>query len=157
VLFVGQVTGDWTVAFALDNALDAAVRAQLLRSIVFAAAATGGLSFAYARIAGPRQAQRLDRFARLLAPLVVIGLLPPLLWKGSWDTLQTALAIAVFTLLFERSARMSFAAYEEMTGGHDLPSSGRGSRRLITLTVVGAALFYALYMSRYTVYAHQRF
>ena len=156
---LAKSSGDWTVAFALDNALDAAVRAQLLRSIVFAAACNrrAQLRLCQNRRAPPACSASigLHDFSR---PLIVIGLLPPLLWKASWDTLQTVAGDRCLHAPVRAIGTNEFRGVRrDDRWARFCRSSRRSSRRLIALAVVGAALFYALYMSRYTVYSHRRF
>jgi uncharacterized membrane protein len=141
--------------FVLGNGLALADRIKLVVSMLVAAAAAAGAGYAYARRRGT---ERLQRFAHVLAPLGLVGLVPSLCTPAGWhDPVNAALAIAAFVLLAEGALRLSFAA-----------SSGAGSfalglvppvaRRWAPLAAVTAgALAYALYMSIETLWMHGRF
>jgi uncharacterized membrane protein len=171
VLFVQDLVGGKLADFVKANTLPFPVRMHLLYAVAgaFAVAAIGGL--AYARW---RDATRLRRLAHRLAPLAVIGLLPPLCVPEGWsDPLVAALAIGCVVLLTERLVRLCLEA-----GSMDpapvaksprpprlpLPAS-RALASLLPLVrrwgpvcvVVAAAAAYAIYMSVFTLRLHGRF
>ena len=134
------------------------VRVQLLSAMLAAAGVTILGSLTYVWLAGFQAVVRLRRASRIACPLVLIAFVPPLVRQGVWDPLPTVIAIACFTLLLERLLRVSFAAIDEASDGFDV--WGIYSRRQhiagLVVVVLGAA-FYAIYMSRYTIYSHRRF
>lgn len=157
VLFGWQIASDSTADFLRANLLEPAVRTRLIVSMVSAAVVTGMVAGFYARFAPFPAIIRLRWSARFLAPLMLVGAVPAVLVRdASQDTLMAALAISVFTLLFERLLRQSFEAVEEGGASAGAYRSLRRSRRGLWV-VVAAALFYAAYMSTFTIFAHLRF
>jgi uncharacterized membrane protein len=153
-LLISQVVDDRTL-----EAADA-FRIEVVRAMAAAAAATALACGAYVAIKGLPALEQLERLARLTAPLSVLGLFPPVLTRSTTDALQTALTIAVLTVLFERLLRMSLAEWHRRERGFVAPASllvPKSHRWVAALLVVGCAGFYAYYMSKYTVYNHRRF
>jgi uncharacterized membrane protein len=153
-LFAWQVATDAFGDFARANVLDTMTRRSLIMAMLAGAAVTGLASAFYASLSTQR-AVRLHRTALILSPLVLIGVVPPILNASIWpDALSVAMAIAVFTLLFERLLRVSL---ETMDSGPSVAEHTRARRRRALVVVILAALFYAGYMGMYTVFAHLRF
>jgi uncharacterized membrane protein len=72
---------------------------------------------------------RLRWLAHRLAPLAVLGFLPPLGRPGAWsDALVTAVAVAALTLLTERLLRLSFDADAELALASPPPRPFLGAR-----------------------------
>ena len=144
--------------FAGTNLLESSSRTRLIFWMLAAGAVTGLAAAAYLSLGSLYALVRLRRVAHLLAPLTLIGLVPALLEKDVWkDTLVAALAISVFTLLLERLLRISFGAVDEVTRSVTQYQPARRRRRAGLIFVWIAALFYAGYMSTFTVFAHRRF
>ncbi len=112
--------------------------------------------------------RRVDSAARFLAPLMLLGLVPPLL--TSWtDPLELSLALGAFVLLFEPLARLhleSYAALPAISRAADaleasLAALSRHSPRLVRraglLVVIACAAGYAAYTSFHTIQNHWRF
>jgi len=126
--------------------------------MLLAAVVTGLASAIYWGLGSFRAVARLRRMALLLAPMMLVGLVPALLDKNGWqDPLEAVLAIAVFTLLFERLLRLSLEAIGDVSGHARTFDALRRRQRVALAIVVIAALFYAAYMSTFTVFAHRRF
>jgi len=154
VLFAWQLASDSFNDFARANSLDASVRKSLIAAMLAAAAVTGLGAAIYARL-GLLRATRLHRTALILSPLLLIGVVPPMLNVTIWpDTLSAAIGVAVFTLLFERLVRVSL---EAMDSGPTRASHTPKQRRLALVVVVLAAASYVAYMGTYTLFAHFRF
>jgi uncharacterized membrane protein len=165
-LFGQELRGIWLSDFVRKNALSLANRNRL--GATMAAGALAGILVG-AVIAWRRGTPALQRLAHVLAPSLALGLLPPLMMRGSWDALPAALAIGCFVLLFERLLRMSFralapaqaptmAAESPWAASISLPELPALVRRWLPLgLVVLMALGYGVYMSRFTLYMHGRF
>jgi uncharacterized membrane protein len=164
VLFVQELIGPRLVNFVKANTLSFPVRKRLLLAIAVAVAlaSVGGALYAWRR-----DATRLRRVARILAPLAVLGLLPPLCIPEAWpDSLAAVCAIACVVFLAEHCVRMSLEAT-----GTPSPSRLHGwiqarwkkvvapglARRVPVAVVVASAAAYAVYMSVYTLRMHDRF
>jgi uncharacterized membrane protein len=146
--------------FVRTNTLPPFVREQLIGSALVSAAVVALPALGYMKLRGQRAGAALNRLARLLSPIMLIGLLPPLLHFEIWtDALVAVLAIAVFTVLFEVLLRRSLRVHDEMGSfvGVRFSLKPRRARWLAaTVALLGAGL-YAYYMSKYTLYAHRRF
>ena len=160
VLFGAQVNGDWAYALARSNTLEASTRIGLLNQTLGLAAVVGLVGLGWVRLMGSRAATLLDRMSRIACPLLLVGVVPPLMsMDAQQEPVQTVLTIAAFTVLFERLLRISLEALSEL---NDAPvnlaiNAGVTSRWMYAGIVFLAAAFYAAYMSKYTVYAHRRF
>ena len=160
VLFGAQVSGDWALALARSNILEAPLRVSLLNQTLGLAAAAGLVSLSFVRILGNRASLFLDRLSRIACPVLLAGLIPPLLCMDAHvEPVPTVLTIAAFTLLFERLLRISLAAVSELseTSADSKLNTDRRLRWAGAALVFVAAAFYAAYMAKYTVYAHRRF
>jgi uncharacterized membrane protein len=174
VLFAQDVFGEKLSTLVKDNALAYPVRIRLLAVAggAFAIAVIGGALYAWRR-----GAVRLQRFAHRIAPLLLLGVLPPMCVPDAWaDPLVAAIAIGVFVLLLERLVRMSHdvgvTPPPPSTKPPRPPRPPRApwpaTRALASLLppvrrwgpvclVVASAVGYAFYMSVFTLRMHGRF
>jgi uncharacterized membrane protein len=158
VLFGWQVTSDATYGFLRSNVLFPIARKQLIFSMAGAGSLVALIAFAYAAINGARGVRALSLMARILAPLTLIGLLPPLLDQTVWvEPVAAAMAIATFVLLFERLFRVTLTALSEYTGTTPASQVSRRARRISTVVTLAAVAGYGTYVSRYTLFQHWRF
>jgi uncharacterized membrane protein len=165
-LFVQELLGDWVSMFVTSNTMTLANRQRLLIGMVVGAVV--------ALLAGTlvwwrRDATRLRRMAHLLAPLILIGLVPQLVEPAAWPSpLTIAVVLGLFLLLAERLYRMAYLAAAEPPPGAPAVSDGfppwwkeilppRARRWLPALIVVAGAIAYAIYMSVFTLRMHGRF
>lgn len=169
-LFVQELRGDWLVEFVRANALSLGNRQRLLLSM---AAGTLTAVLLGAALLWRRGPAALRQAAHLLAPAVLLAVVPPLARARGWDALKAAAAIAVFVLLFERLVRISLTAAAEAPLVPGLARAralaGAAADRLRAgvpqwlrartpaAVVVLAAAFYAVYMSVFTLWMHGRF
>jgi uncharacterized membrane protein len=160
VLFGWQLTSDSTLAFFISNALPIEERKQLITMMASAVIVVVLIGLMYVALTGLRGALALSLKARLVAPLTLIALLPPLLDQSLWkEPHQAAVAIAVFVFLFERLWRVTLAAWCEGTHvrwplvARVTPRARRTSTGIVLFGVLG----YAVYVSTYTLFAHWRF
>jgi uncharacterized membrane protein len=157
-LFAWQVGPDSASDFSHDNDLTFLLRKRLLWTMLASAAAVGVAAFGFGLAGGDRRVRLIERLSRLAAPLMLAGLIPPLSRAATWDPLTLAITIAVFTLLSEQLLRVSLGALDEL---QVVPSSFRPGgfvrQRGWAAMVVCAAAFYAVYMARFTLFAHRRF
>jgi uncharacterized membrane protein len=144
---------------------------------MLAAAGAGiGVGLGLLRLGRGAGRERLSRVARLAAPLALVGLLPGLLAVDPWaEALILALSLGAFLLAAEPLFRLAFDAWGEIAGpGAGTPATSI-PRRLIArghavidrlpplwrrygpaAVVIAAALFYAGYMSFFTVRNHHK-
>ncbi len=150
-MFVESLRGLSIEAFVKSNSLPLHDRMKLVASMLITgtlAAAAGGI---YARFCGVTE---LRRVAHRLAPLAVLGLLPPLCTPAAWtEPLPLTLAMAAFVLLSERLLRLSFAVdgYRGASALGDLFPPAVRRWGPVTLVFAGAA-GYAVYMSVQTLW-----
>jgi uncharacterized membrane protein len=172
-LCVRSPNAAWLTEFVRTNNLAYPDRLKILSSmaVAFAVAVAAGAIFGWRR-----GVPRLRRIARRVAPLAIVGLLPPLFVPEAWNPLDAALAIGGVVFLAERLLRMSFEAGMETSGASPQSTlQGRFARlgalgaRLgaliprsvgrwapVTFVLVGA-VGYGIYMSVHTLWMHQRF
>jgi uncharacterized membrane protein len=161
-LFIQELRGTWLPDFVKKNALSLSNRNRL--AVALAAGALGAVTIGLL-VAWRRGAPALRRFAQLTSPAIGLGILPLLMVRDSWEALPAALAIGCFLLLWERLARISLRAMADTpalpwpkVGAGRLPSLSPTVLRWLPLAIVVlAALGYGLYMSRFTLFMHQRF
>jgi len=157
VLCVWEIVSDSTADFVRANLLERSPRVQLIAAMLLAAVVTASAAAVYARLGSFRAVARLRRMSLILAPLMLAGLIPAILAKDvGQDPLTAGLAITGFTLLLERLLRVSLQAVDEVSGNGTAHQAMRRSRAALVI-VVFAALFYAAYMTTFTVFAHLRF
>jgi uncharacterized membrane protein len=163
-LFVQEMVGDWLAPFVSANTLTLANRQRLIAGMALGGlfgVVVGGL------ILWRRGAAAVHRVAHLLAPLMLIGLVPPLCETAAWPSLlNVCIVIGAMLLLLERLLRMSFAAAAEI-GSPGVASDGyrrstymasdRLRRWLPRLLVLVGVIGYAVYMSVFTLRMHGRF
>jgi uncharacterized membrane protein len=160
VLFGTQLGGDWVAGFAQKNWLDIVARQHLLNSMIATGASIGAIGVTVTWLGGRNATTTMAILARLLAPLSLLGCLPTLFAaREAWEAWESAIAIACLVVLFEMLARTSIEAYDELLGRTEAVEQPvtRRQRRIGVAIVCAAALFYGLYMSKYTLYAHWRF
>jgi uncharacterized membrane protein len=157
-LFIQELLGGWLEAFIRSNSLSLINRQRLLGGMVGGAAAAVAIGL----LVWNGDSRRLHRIARLAAPLILLGFLPPLSMPAAWSNpLNAALVIAAVLLLAERLFRVAFAA------GAETPWIGRidvrgqfpswVGRRLPAVLVGLGVIGYAVYFSVFTLYMHGRF
>jgi uncharacterized membrane protein len=157
VLFGWQIASDLAVDFLRANLLEPALRVRLIASMLAAAGVTAVGAAVYVRHGSFHAIARLRRTALLVSPLTLAGVVPAILAKdATQEPLTVVLGYAAFTLLFERLLRVSLQAVDDASGGAATYRPSRRSRVGLFIAVA-AALFYAGYMSTYTIFAHMRF
>lgn len=179
-LAVAEIFTADVAAFTSRNALPHRGRTVLLLALVIGAvtgAVVAALAYVPRRTAGGLD--RMARLSRLLAPVVLVGILPGFLNDEAWtDPLKLVLCLAVFLVALEPLWRLHFSAYPEPSDwareGWPRPPAvlgrlagrirslaaripARVRRRLPAATVAVMALFYITYMSFYTVRNHHKF
>src|SRR5262249_46759220 len=111
---------------------------------------------------------RVLRTARLFSPIVLPSLAWPLLVAGEWDALARISGVALVALFAEISFRAAAGELVvEPLAGARLRARGGGARgrlfsrlRLLspaTVVVVLGTVFYAVWMSYWTVLQHRQF
>ena len=165
-LFVQELRDSWLTPFITANTLTLPNRQRLIIGMLIGAAVAviGGL------LALWNSARRLNRIAHLLAPLILLGFIPPLCNTAAWPTLlNLCVVIGAFLLLGERLFRMAFRAAAErpdlstfatVASPHDrwaVLVPDRVRRWLPPLIVLLAVIGYAVYMSVFTLRMHGRF
>jgi uncharacterized membrane protein len=163
-LFVQEMVGDWVRAFVSANTMSMHNRTHLL---VGMAAGAGVGVIVGLLVFWRRDERRLQRLAHLLAPAMLIGLVPQLTDRQAWtNTLNICLVLGVFVLLAERLYRISLGALAETppNSAVDAPPSWwttlvppRVRRVLPPVLVVLGALAYGIYFSIFTLRMHGRF
>jgi uncharacterized membrane protein len=163
-------TGSWVPAFVSANVIPAHGRNVLLVAMV--AGALLGAVAALALLRFGRDGRRLDRVARLTAPLVLIGLVPGVLAIDPWsDALMLGLTLGAFLLAIEPLWRLHFEAWQGQVAVVPaavarLLTRARAAvdrwppavrRRGPVAVVIAATLFYAGYMAFFTVRSHYKF
>jgi uncharacterized membrane protein len=153
-----QLGSDDLGGFPFDNILALSTRRLVITSVMATASLTAVTTAAYAWLFGAPAVARLRSFSRLSAPLLLSGFVPGLLHRGSGEPLMTGLVIAAFTLASEALLRLTFAEVSTYLGGsHPFEVNPRRRKRLWLLATAAGAIFYAAYMSRFTVFSHRRF
>jgi uncharacterized membrane protein len=166
-----QLLGPWLDAFVGSNQL-----APRGRTIILIWTAVGALAGAVtaALLYWPRRRSngldRLELGARLCAPFVLCGLLPPLFSHAGWtDDLLFSLTVAAFVLTLEPLVRFQLAAWPEVAdlrlfrwlrerGERISARLPAGFKRWLPFaTVLAGAAGYAAYVAIFTVRSHQHF
>jgi uncharacterized membrane protein len=161
VLLGWQLISDASFAFLRVNALPPSVRKWLIAEMAGGAVLAAIVAGIYLLYKGRRAIPGLVIFARLVSPLTLVGLLPPLIEPSLWtEPLPAAMSITAFVLLLEMLLRVSLSAWHEYTEDdaqrpYRWPSSGQ--RRFATAIVFLATAGYAIYFSIFTLFAHWRF
>jgi uncharacterized membrane protein len=181
-LATAEVGARWLPAFVRANTLPPRARGQLLLFIGLGAVA--GLAVAAVVLWLARRtgggAGRIERLARLGAPLALAGLVPGLLASDGWpDALTFVIVLSVFMFALEPLWRLHFSAYPVAAGGaagpwpawtdrlgaraaalvaRVPPRLARAARRFGPAAAVGAAAAgYIAYMAFFAVRNHHRF
>jgi uncharacterized membrane protein len=174
-LFVIELRVKAPVALLSENHLSARNRNLAVLQMLAAAAAVavlGGLLAWRARTTAPA---KLAWLSHLAAPLLLLPFLPALLTEGYADLPTLVAAFALFLLVLERLLRLSAVAWDErprMPTPRWLVRPALVARAALTrlstpaafmrrhlplLLVLTGVVFYAFYMSRYTLYQHRKF
>ena len=166
-LAIQQLHGSWVEEFVHHNVLGTARRNRILISMAIGVLVGVCGAFGLMSVGGPREGlARTSRVARLLAPLALAGVIPSLLAVGAWtDTMSLCFVLTAVVLIFDPLWRLHFGAY--LTD--DVGWLRRKARAVVARVPVGVRssvpvaalsamlLFFAVYMSFYTVRAHFRF
>jgi len=165
-LALQQLRGAWIEPFVRQNVLGGERRMRILVSM--AAGALGGLCVSLGALSvgePPAGLARLSRWARLLAPLALVGVIPSLLTIAAWpDAMVLCFVLTVTILILEPLWRLHFRAYQAQPGWlvrrgqavlARVPASVRAASPVVALGLM--VLGYAVYMSVFTVRAHFRF
>jgi uncharacterized membrane protein len=171
IVMMFQLLGPWLDAFVSSNQL--APRGRRIILLWTAAGALLGAVTAALLYWPRRRSSGLDRLelgARLGAPFVLCGLLPPLFSHAGWtDDLMFSLTVAAFVLTLEPLLRFQLAAWPHVA---DLPLFRwlRERRRRLAArlpaglkrglpfaTVLAGAVGYAAYVAFFTVRSHHHF
>jgi hypothetical protein len=139
VLFVWEITDERGVEFLQKNELRMVARQALLGQMLVATVAATCLSFGYLALgAGGRQV--VMRTARVAAPLALLGFLPALCIRGTWDPLSTAIAVGAMTIGVEQLLRLSLGEIAVAFENADRPIAAAATRpRLRTAAGIAAA------------------
>jgi uncharacterized membrane protein len=171
LLMMFQLFGPWLDPFVLSNTLP-----RRGRTIILIWTLVGGFigALTAALLYRPRRAStgldRLELGARLAAPFVLCGVLPPLFSHAGWnDDLMFSLTIAAFVLTLEPLLRIQLAAWPEVADLRPLRWLRQRRERLSArlppgfkrwlpfATVLAGAIAYAAYVAFFTVRSHQHF
>lgn len=170
-LFVQELRGDWLLEFVRKNALSLPNRHKLVVTMGSGAVVAVALGVLVVWRSG---AERLRRLSHLLAPLMLLGFVPPLCLKAAWAVpLNAVIAIASVVLLAERLLRLSLetsvaplAARQPSAWLGALTTAVAKARGVVpgwlvrwapVVCVALAAVGYAVYMSVFTLRMHGRF
>ena len=171
IVMMFQLLGPWLDPFVSSNTLPPRSRMIILiwtLAGAFIGAVTAVLLY------WPRRAttglDRLELGARLVAPFVLCGLLPPLFSHAGWtDDLLFSLTLAAFVLTLEPLLRIQLAAWPAAANlrlfrwlrdrWHRLVARLPPglTRRLPFATVLVGAVGYAAYVAIFTVRSHHHF
>ncbi len=171
IVMMFQLLGPWLDPFVSSNTLPPRSRMIILiwtLAGAFIGAVTAVLLY------WPRRAttglDRLELGARLVAPFVLCGLLPPLFSHAGWtDDLLFSLTVAAFVLTLEPLLRIQLAAWPAAANlrlfrwlrdrWHRLVARLPPglTRRLPFATVLVGAVGYAAYVAIFTVRSHHHF
>ncbi len=165
-MFVQELMGDWVGQFVTGNTMTLPNRTRLLVGMAAGAAAAILIGLL---VLWRKDTRRLHRLAHLLAPLILIGLVPQLTDAAAWSNpLDIGLVVGAFVLLIERLFRMAWLALAETPTGNAAIADGypqwwkatlppRLRRWLPSLLVVAGAIAYGIYFSVFTLRMHGRF
>ncbi len=147
--------------FLEGNFLDDGPRLQLFLYFVIGGAIAGTSALVYLAVRRRAGVPALRRAADIVLPLIVTGLVPSLFSAKPWHDRPTTFLVgmAATALILEALLRQSLRAVPDafLDWLHEKLDFGPRVARLLPLTVVVAGfLFYAIYMSYYTILNHQR-
>jgi uncharacterized membrane protein len=160
VLAAWQIADGQAVSFAVDNMLAFATRTQLFKAALAGGVLVAAVAGAYVAFAGLRAVPKLRRISRIAAPLTLAAFVPALVYRDTREPWAIAIAIGAFVLVLERLLRVSLqeistSGIADLAEPQSLPT--RRARRAALVVVLGCIAFYAIYMSRYTIFSHRRF
>ena len=169
-LFVQELIGDWLFAFVSANSMTLANRHRLLAGM--AAGLVSGLIFGVV-VLWRRGKAGIHRMSHLLAPAILLGLIPQLCEPSALsNALEAGIVIGMVLLMAERLYRLAFFAAAAPAGPAPAVAattsdgyppwwttllSPRLRRWLPPLLVVAGAIGYGLYFSVFTLRMHGRF
>jgi len=184
-MFIEQAMHGRSASFVRTNTMTWPDRWRLLWVMAAAIVLVGTVGALTMWRHGAESVRRWNRLSRRLAPAVLLGPLCPLLEPWSWEPLPAAIALSVFVLLAERTFRTCLDAGPPVGGGGRMPAGAAARREghqtpsgalgIIARNVLGArragglerigppvivaasVAGYAIYMSVFTVWSHQRF
>ena len=161
-LALGQLAIPDLAGFVTQNLLPAPRRKLLLGLLGGSFLLTAGLiAWIWRRSSSPRMATaRLDRVARLGAPLALAAAVPGLFAMNPWsETLMLALGLGAFALAIEPLWRLHFGVYRPaLTLEGESSAFAAARRRRWCAVIVGVAVAgYVAYMIFFTLRQHARF
>jgi uncharacterized membrane protein len=154
-LTLGQLCMADLTSFTGENTLTVGRRIALL-AVTGAGVAVAALAIGWLwrrAPAGTDRTARLDRAARLAAPLALVAALPGLFTPSAWpDAFALALVLGAFVLAIEPLLRLHFGAYRPHA-----PPTRVSSDRWAWVVVAAAVAFYVAYMVFFTLRNHAKF
>ena len=163
-LALGQLAVPDLTGFVTQNLLAAPRRKSMLGLLaggfLLSAAA---IAWIWRRLAPGLATARLDRLARLGAPLALAAAVPGLFAMNPWsEALTLAMSLGAFALAIEPLWRLHFGAYrpaEHLAGQvSDASALAEARRRRWCAVIVGAAVAgYVAYMIFFTLRQHAKF
>jgi len=166
VLYLQQLRGKWVDKFIIGNTLDIEARNLLLLTLVLGAGFAMVLPGAFLLWKRSQAAvERIQRLARILSPLVVVGAIPAIFRWKPWteEPIGLSVAILVVGFILEKTLRLSLEAFPENRWrglAHRLIAIRDRFPRLThyapLLIVVAGSLFYAIFMSVMALRLHWR-
>ncbi len=158
-LAVGQLAVPDLGAFVTQNILPAPRRKLMLALLGVSFLLTAGVIAWIWRRSSPGMATaRLDRAARLAAPLALAAAVPGLFAMNPWsETLVLAMSLGAFVLAIEPLWRLHFGVYRTVGPGQRDAALEARLRRWCTVIVGVAVAGYIAYMIFFTLRQHARF
>jgi uncharacterized membrane protein len=163
-MFAWSAPSEGMVHYAVQNEASVAARKMLLQIMLLGGAAACLAGLAFLLRAKHQPAARLQRIARRLSPLLLIGFIPLLFNWQLWVSRELTLGVLVCVVGFILHACLT-VSFEASPADTDsvLAVVSRTGKRLMERTersapplIVGvAALVYTLYFSYYTIAYHR--
>jgi uncharacterized membrane protein len=158
-LALGQLAVPDLAGFVTQNLLPAPRRKLMLGLVGGSFLLTAAvIAWIWRRSSPGLATARLDRVARLGAPLALAAVVPGLFAMNPWsETLMLALGLGVFALAIEPLWRLHFGVYRPPVALADESSAAAAARRRCAVLVGVAVAGYAAYMIFFTLRQHARF